>query len=79
MEVILKRMFAAVAVTAALLPAAQLATSAPAAAAPRQAFVDGPMLGSADVGCGAQGCTSPLVKFLLIDLPALLGSGSAGS
>ncbi|TLF73276.1 hypothetical protein [Nocardia cyriacigeorgica] len=75
----LKRTFVAIAVTAALLPAAQLATATTASAAPQQAFVDGPMLGSADVGCGAQGCTSPLVKFLLIDLPELLGSGSAGS
>ncbi|BDT86656.1 hypothetical protein GV791_17770 [Nocardia cyriacigeorgica] len=75
----MKRTFAAVAVAAALLPAAQLATATTASAAPQQAFVDGPMLGSADVGCGAQGCTSPLVKFLLIDLPQLLGSGSAAA
>ncbi|BDU06165.1 hypothetical protein [Nocardia cyriacigeorgica] len=75
----MKRTFAAVAVAAALVPAAQLATATTASAAPQQAFVDGPMLGSADVGCGAQGCTSPLVKFLLIDLPQLLGSGSAAA
>ncbi|MFE3446122.1 hypothetical protein ACFXNW_24100 [Nocardia sp. NPDC059180] len=75
----MKRTLAAVAVTAALLPAAQFATAATASAAPQQAFVDGPMLGSADVGCGAQGCTNPLVKFLLIDLLGLLNSGSAGT
>ncbi|MCC3317753.1 hypothetical protein [Nocardia africana] len=48
------------------------------AAAAQPAFTDGPMLGSSDVGCTAQGCTSPLVKFLLVDLLGNLDSLSAG-
>ncbi|NEW39789.1 hypothetical protein GV794_23845 [Nocardia cyriacigeorgica] len=75
----MKRTLAAVAVVAALSPAAQLAIAAPASATTQPGFVDGPMLGSADVGCGAQGCTNPLVKFLLVDLLGLLNSGSAGA
>lgn len=71
----MKRTIAAVAFAAAVFAPAQFATAATASAV--VAPIDGPMLGSSDVGCGAQGCTSPLVEFILITLPELLsGSGS---
>ncbi|APE36781.1 hypothetical protein BOX37_25820 [Nocardia mangyaensis] len=72
----MKRTIAAAAFAAVLAPA-QFVTAGPASAAPVvPAPVDGPMLGSADEGCTAFGCSSPMAEFLLITLPALLGSGS---
>ncbi|WP_157126355.1 hypothetical protein [Nocardia mikamii] len=44
----------------------------------QSAFTDGPMPGSSEVGCTAQGCTSPLGKFLLVDLLGNLDNLSAG-
>ncbi|UGT55940.1 hypothetical protein [Nocardia asteroides] len=72
----MNRTLTAVAVTAALVSGAQLLGGAAASAVPQPQFVDGPSLGSSDVGCGALGCTNPLVEFLLIDMLDLLNSQS---
>lgn len=72
----MKRSLAAAGAAAALMTGGLFAAGSAAAAQP--AFTDGPMLGSSDVGCTAQGCTSPLVKFLLVDLLGNLDSLSAG-